>query len=468
MKRPVFLNAGFLAAAMGFAAFAGSSSAAARKSKPNFLLIFMDNVGYGDLGCYGNREVLTPHIDQLAKEGVRCTEFYIASPSCMPSRGALLTGRHPVRNGLNEQIWKIDELEQVGLPHSERLLPHYLKSHGYATACFGKWNLGFGPGSRPTERGFDEYLGNISGNCDYYTHVYHTRNDLYRGTKPAHIKGYTTDIYADAACDFMRRNAGGPFFLYLPFNAAHYPNPRNKPEGAPVIWQAPAAVFERYGLSPDEKDETRRYRAVLTAMDDAIGRVLAQLDTLGLRQNTIVVVLSDNGAFMIPRRGLECATNKPLRSGGTKLYEGGIRVPCIVRWPGRIEPGSTCAEPLSSMDFVPMFVKAAGATLPTDRIFDGRDPTPALAGKQPSPHKYLFFHYGTMSAVRCGRDKLVRTAKDRPWELYDLETDLGETKDLARTNPEVVRNLASEFERWFDGCRRSTSASRRQPGGTTP
>jgi len=263
--------------------------------KPNIVLIFVDNIGYGDLGCYGNKIVKTPRIDRFAREGVRCTDFYIGSPSCMPSRGALLTGRHGIRNGLNEQLWKKDELEQVALPHSEKILPRYLSDAGYVSGCFGKWNLGFIEGSRPTDRGFDEYFGNISGNCDYYTYIYNGRNDLYRNTEPAKADGYSTYVFADAACDFIERNKDKPFFCYVPFNAAHYPNPRNKPAGTPCLWQAPDEVFARYGYSPDALDERKRYRAVLTALDDGIGRVLDKIDQLKLTQNTIVILLSDNG-----------------------------------------------------------------------------------------------------------------------------------------------------------------------------
>ncbi len=190
-------------------------------SKPNIVLMFIDNIGYGDLGCYGNKAVKTPRIDRFAREGVRCTDFYIGSPSCMPSRGALLTGRHGIRNGLNEQLWKIDEHDQVALPHSEKILPRYLAEAGYVSGCFGKWNLGFAPGSRPTDRGFDEYFGNISGNCDYYTYVYNGRNDLHRGTEPTKAEGYSTYVFADAACEFIERSKDKPFFCYVPFNAAH-------------------------------------------------------------------------------------------------------------------------------------------------------------------------------------------------------------------------------------------------------
>ncbi|HID35118.1 MAG TPA: hypothetical protein EYP25_11250, partial [Anaerolineae bacterium] len=195
-----------------FCLVSGTAWAAQRAARPNVVLLVLDNIGYGDLGCYGNRFIMTPHMNRLAAEGVRCTDFYIASPSCMPSRGAFLTGRHPVRNGLNQQL--IDDLKQIGLSQEELIIPRCLKQAGYVSGCFGKWNIGFRAGSRPTERGFDEYFGNASGNCDYYTHIYRGRNDLFRNTEPADVEGYTTFLYADAACDFIRRSRGKPFFCY--------------------------------------------------------------------------------------------------------------------------------------------------------------------------------------------------------------------------------------------------------------
>jgi len=423
-------------------------------ARPNIILMFIDNVGYGDLGCYGNKDVKTPRIDRFAREGVLCTDFYIGSPSCMPSRGALLTGRHPVRNRLNKQL--IDDLKQVALPHSEVILPRYLAEAGYVSGCFGKWNLGFVEGSRPTDRGFDEYFGNVSGNCDYYTYIYNGRNDLYRNTEPAKAKGYSTYVFADAACDFIERNKDKPFFCYVPFNAAHFPNPRNKPPATPCLWQAPDEAFERYGYSPDTLDERRRYRAVLTALDDGIGRVLDKLDQLKLKENTIVILLSDNGAFMMPARGMECASNYPLRGGGVTLWEGGIRVPCIVRWPGRIKPGTVCREPLVSMDFVPMALSAAGLDLPSDRHLDGRNPTAALSGKAPSPHKYLYWSWGSRSeAIRMGRYKLLRERQstNSDWQLFDLKNDIGETANLRSAKPELVDHLMAEYARWEKDAR---------------
>jgi arylsulfatase A-like enzyme len=448
---------------MGAAALAAPRLARAAQGnpdKPNIVIMLLDNIGYGDLGCYGNAAMKTPRIDRLATEGVRCTDFYVAAPSCMPSRGALLTGRHPLRNGLNEQIWQIDELEQVGLPQSEIILPRYLARAGYVSGCFGKWNLGFAPGSRPTDRGFDEYFGNISGNCDYYTYIYNGRNDLYRGTQPAKAEGYSTYVFADAACEFIERNKDRPFFCYVAFNAAHFPNAKNKPPGTPCVWQAPDEAFARYGYSPQTRDERQRYRAVVTALDDGVGRIIDRLDELKLSDKTLVILFSDNGAFLIPQRGLECASNAPLRGGGTTLWEGGIRVPCVVRWPGRIKPGTTCREPLSSMDFLPTALRAAGLALPTGRVLDGRDCTDALAGRAASPHPCLYWKWGTRSeAIRMGRYKLIRErySTSQDWQLFDLQTDIGETANLRAAHPDLADRLQTEYRR------RTTKMTARKP-----
>jgi arylsulfatase A-like enzyme len=421
---------------------------AAPADRPPIVLIVADNLGYGDVGCYGNREIKTPNLDRLARQGVRATDCYVASPTCTCSRASLLTGRYPERNGLVNQL-SVEGNLGPGLRHNELLIPYFLKPQGYATACFGKWNIGFDPGGRPTERGFDEFFGHASGNMDYYTHVYNGRNDLFHGTEPAVVEGYSTDLFADAACRFIARNAQEPFFVYLPFNAPHYPNPRNKAPSVPCIWQAPDEAFAAYGYSPDETDPKRRYQAVVTALDSGIGRVLAQIDSAGLAEKTLVIFFSDNGAFMLKDRGLEVASNRPLRSGGVTLFEGGIRVPAIVRWPGRIPPGSVCREPILQMDFFNMALEAAGAPLPDDRVIDGRDPTATLAGEAPSPHDGLFFQFRNYSACRKGRYKIVRTAPQQPFALYDLGDDLGETEDLAGEKPEAAASLAGRFDAWL-------------------
>lgn len=421
---------------------------------PNILLVTADNLGVGDVGCYGNRDVVTPNIDALARDGVRCTGFYTASPTCTVSRATLLTGRYPQRIKLNHQLPGIPGNYGIGLRHAERLIPAYLKPAGYATGAFGKWNIGFAPGSRPTERGFDEFIGNVSGNIDYYTYSYNGRHDLYRGTEEYRTNKYSTELYADSAIDFIQRHAGRPFFVYLPFNAPHFPSAGNLPKGAPVKWQAPDAYFQLYGLSPDEPDPKKRYRVVVSAMDAALGRVLQKLDELGLRESTIVIFYSDNGAFMLPGRGLEVASNAPFRDGGVTLWEGGLRVPAVFRWPGRLPAGAVCSEPVISTDILPMLLHAARQPLPADRVLDGIDPTETLAGARRSPHALLFWEFTqakkTMSAVRDRQYKLIRQHITEPFELYDLINDPAETKNIAAAKPIVARTLEQAYLRWIE------------------
>ncbi len=415
---------------------------------PNVVLIYIDNVGYGDLGCYGNPVIRTPNIDRLAREGVRCTDFYIVTSSCTPSRGALLTGRYPLRNGLPHQLGKEENWTGIGLPHSEKILPKFLKPKGYATGCFGKWNIGFAKGSRPTDRGFDEFLGCRSGNIDFYTHVYNGQEDMYRGTKPIDIEGYSTDLFADAAIDFMRRHRERPFFAYVPFNAAHVPNPKNKAPGVPTIWQAPAKYFEAYGYPADSTDPHEGYHAVMTALDDGIGRILRAIDRLGLQEDTIVIVASDNGASIRESLVLETGTNAPFRGGRTETYEGGIRTACIVRWPKQLKAGSVCREPVANIDLLPMILRAADVPLPRTIQLDGRDPTATLAGKDRSPHEHLFFEFRKWSGARSGRWKIVRSRPDREFELYDLAADWGETRNLSADKPAIAKRLVDAFEKW--------------------
>jgi arylsulfatase A-like enzyme len=431
-----------------------AAAAPAASSRPNILLVTADNLGMGDVGCYGNREVLTPTLDALARDGVRCTAFYTASPTCTVSRATLLTGRYPQRIKLNVQLPGIAGNYGVGLRQSERLIPAYLKPAGYATGAFGKWNVGFAPGSRPTERGFDEFIGNVSGNIDYYTYVYQGKHDLYRGTEEYRSDKYSTELYADSAIDFIERQRGKPFFVYLPFNAPHFPAAQNVKPGEPVVWQAPDEAFAAYGLRADEPDPKKRYRVVISAMDAMLGRVLRRIDDLGLRENTLVIFYSDNGAFMLPGRGLEVASNAPYREGGVTLWEGGLRVPAIFRWPGRLQGGTVCHEPVVSTDILPMLLHATGQPLPGDRVLDGRDPTAVLAGRAASPHELLFWEFTqarkTMSAVRDRQYKLIRQHTSEPFELYDLINDPRETTNLVAKKPAVAKSLEQAYLRWFE------------------
>ena len=241
--------------------------------------------------------------------------------------------------------------------------------------------------------------------------------------------------------------------VYLPFNAVHFIGPHNVAPGEEVEWQAPASALARHGCQPDEPDPRKRFLAVLTALDDAVGRVLDTVDDLKLRENTLVMFISDNGAFMLPGRGLEVQSNKPLRSGGVTTCAGGVRVPALFRWPGHLQSGAVNREMLSSLDIVPLCVNLAGGTLPQDRVFDGHDPLPALQGKSASLHTELHWIWNQgrkeqWRGMRLGDWKLLRSADSAPWELYDLSQDIAEAHNLAASQPEKLRELIEHFEQW--------------------
>ena len=321
------------------------AAAPAMAARPNILIITADNLGYGDLQCYNPKSLIeTPHLDRLAAQGARLTSFYTASPTCTVSRACLLTGRIPQRHGLTDQLSGVQGNYGAGLDHREVLISQVLKEAPapYVTGCFGKWNIGFAKGSRPTERGFDEFLGHASGNLDYYHHNYREKHDLYLGTEELHREGeYSTEIFAAAAVDFVQRHskAERPWFCYLPFNAPHFPTAGNKRPGQPNIWQAPDWAFAACGLAPAEVDPIKRYRAVVHALDKAIGDVLGALEACGAADNTFVFFMSDNGAFRLNREGLDVGINDPLRAGGVTCWEGGLRVAAMARWAGSYPSG---------------------------------------------------------------------------------------------------------------------------------
>jgi arylsulfatase A len=423
----------------------------------NILIVTVDNLGYGDLQIYNpDSPAKTPNIDRLASQGARLTGFYTASPTCSASRAALLTGRIPQRNKLDYQLPGIEGNYGVGLRQSEILIPQIIKRAAphYATGAFGKWNIGFAIGSRPTERGFDEFLGHVSGNMDYYTHVYRGKHDLYHNTGEIYRNGeYSSEIFANAAIDFIRDQTGRsiPWFVYLAFNAPHFPSAANKAPGQPNIWQAPDWAFtEAYGLSPDEADPQKRYHAVITALDRAIGHVLDALDSLRIADHTFVFLFSDNGAFRLGRP-VDIGINDPLRSGGVTCWEGGLRVAALARWPGHIAAGSVISTPLWSPDLLVASARIAGADLPDDRVLDGKDPLPVLTGKtMVSPHESFFFQYEGHAALRRGDWKIVRTNPDEPWQLYNLREDISETTDRATERPALVEELDRTFRQKQD------------------
>ncbi|MCP4786765.1 MAG: sulfatase-like hydrolase/transferase [Fuerstiella sp.] len=423
---------------------------------PNILLITADNLGYGDLPCFNPKSpILAPRLDRLAAESAKLTGFYTASPTCTVSRACLLTGRIPQRHGLVNQLPGLTGNYGVGLNPQETLIPQVLKAAPvpYVTGCFGKWNIGFAEGSRPTERGFDEFIGHASGNIDYYHHIYSGRHDLFKGIDELHADGrYSTDLFADAAIDFIGRHSAEkrPWFCYLPFNAPHFPSARNKQPGQPNRWQAPDSAFERYGLSPDETDPYKRYCAVVTALDTAIGRVLDALTDAAVSSNTFVFFYSDNGAFLLGRKGIDIGSNDPLRSGGVTCWEGGLRVAALARWPGRIKAGVEISEPFWSPDLMVACAELAETDLPDGIVFDGKNPLPLLTEGAQSPHKSFYFKFRKHAAVRRGDWKIVRSEPGQAWQLFNLASDLSEVANLSARHPSRVTDLTVTFNAWED------------------
>jgi arylsulfatase A len=432
--------------------------------QPNIVLLYADNLGYGDLGCYGNEVIRTPRLDALSQEGVRCTSFYVVASSCTPSRGAILTGRYPLRNGLSHQLATTENWDGIGLPHRERILPQYLQEAGYATGCFGKWNIGFAVGSRPTERGFEEFLGCRSGNIHYFKHLYHGEYDLFRGTERYRVEGYSTEIFAEAACDFIQRQASQPFFLYLPFNAPHYVSSVNTELGEEPRWHVPSRYLEGYGWPADDQEEKHLYSALVTAMDEAVGRVLDTIDQQGLTERTLVMFLSDMGAILRPHHGLGVASNAPYRDGAPSVYEGGVRVPAIFRWPGKLPVGTVLEEVLCQLDILPLCLAVAGQPWPPERVLDGIDPLPVLRGEQAAPPRALVYNYREAFGLREGAWKIVRTRDNQPWELYQLDRDPTESQDVANQYPARVRQLDASFQRWRSEVQRDASPVAARPG----
>jgi arylsulfatase A len=430
------------------------SAAFVSAARPNILIITCDNLGFGDLQSYNPRSFIkTPRLDRLAREGARLTSYYTASSTCTVSRACLLTGRIPQRHGLVNQLPGLAGNYGVGLNPKELLIPQLLKTAPipYATGCFGKWNIGFAKGSRPTERGFDEFIGHASGNIDHYSHIYGGKHDLFEGTEELHRDGeYATELFADAAIDFISRKSktGKPWFCYLPFNAPHFPSPKNKKPGQKNEWQAPDWAFQEYGLSPKEADPLKRYGAVVTALDRGIGRVLDALEKSGQADNTFLFFMSDNGGFRLGRKGLDIGSNEPLRHGGVTCWEGGIRVAAMARWPGRIKPGTVIDEAFWSPDLMAACARLSGAKLPKQIVFDGKDPLPILTEGSASKHESFYFTFRKHAALREGDWKIVRERPDRPWQLFNLKSDLSETTDLAKQQPERVSALVSVIGRW--------------------
>ena len=402
--------------------------------KPNILIIVSDDQGYADVGFHGSRQAVTPHLDALAKSGVRCTSGYVTYPVCSPSRAGLLTGRHQSRFG-HENNPVYDPLDdKEGLPLTEKLLPQFLKDAGYRTGWMGKWHLGSAPAYVPWARGFDESFGFIGGGHRYTGWQTNGRQytlPLIRsGANISNVPPHLTTALGDEAAAFMRRDKAQPWMLYLPFNAPHTPH------------EPSAERLEK--VAHITNPQRRRYLAQISLMDDAIGGVIAALAETSQRERTLIFFFSDNGG---PSGGPD---NAPLRGFKGTLLEGGVRVPFLVSWPAKLPAGKDYEHPVSSLDVFATALAAAGVAMPTDKKYDGVNIIPHLAGKvKTPPHERLFWrmHNRQSFALREGNWKLIRNGQTPP-ELYDLATDIGEKENLADAKPEVTARLTATLDAW--------------------
>ncbi len=405
----------------------GSILRAATPSSPNIVVIVSDDHGYADLSCYDHPgEIKTPNIDRIAKRGVRFTQGYASAYVCAPTRAALMTGRYSQRFG----FYTASD-SRAGMPVKERTMADMLRAHGYATAAFGKWHLGITREYHPLKRGFDEFYGFLGhGAHDYFDlkRKPEEYGSIWRNNEVIDDSGYLTDNLGRECAAFIERSQKRPFFAYLAFNAVHFP------------LQAPEETISKYDTGNRNRDV---YLAMLEREDAAVGRVLDELERRKLDRNTLLVFLSDNGGARN-----NASSNGKLRDYKHSVYEGGIRVPFMMSWPERISEGTVSSEPVICMDVLPTAAAAAGATLPGDRAYDGRNLLNAVTGQSASPlHSELFWDGDEgKTAVRSGRFKLVDNSGKK--ELFDLEKDPGEKNDLATVMPEVVARLSASFTRW--------------------
>ncbi len=431
---------------LAICALTGAASAA-DAPRPNIVYLLVDDLGFADVGFNGSKDIRTPQIDKLAKEGAILADFYV-QPVCSPTRAALLTGHYATHTGVYSIVrpgapW--------GLPLAERTLPQSLREAGYTTAICGKWHLGeFKPDYTPTHRGFEHQYGHMFGAIDYFTHMRDGKPDWYRDDKPLKEEGYSTNLIAKEACRIIREQpADKPLFLYVPFNGVHGPH------------QVPESYKKAY---PDLSGVRQTMAGMVSAVDEAIGQISAALDEKGLSKNTLIIFSSDNGG---PNPG-KVTMNTPLRAGKGTIYEGGMRVCAFATWPGKIPAGITIKEPMHAVDWQPTFLKLAGVTAEQKLPSDGLDVWPVLAQGAKSPHDAILLMGTTpgRAAIRMGDWKLLTNASEKDAEesedgdlkargnveLYNLADDISEKTNLAASNPEKVKELRARLDVFLKGA----------------
>lgn len=420
---------------------AAEQKAAAHGRKPNILVIVADDLGYADLGFQGGKDIPTPHIDALAASGTRCTNGYVSGPYCSPTRAGLLTGRYQQRFGHEFNPGGDGSGGDLGLPLSETTLADRLKQAGYATGLVGKWHLGSAPRFHPLQRGFQEFFGFRGGAHPYFDQ---DAVDIHRGTEQIREPEYLTDAFGREAVAFIDRHKQEPFFLYLAFNAVHTP------------MQAPDNRLQEFnGI---EEVPRRTYAAMLSAMDDAVGKVTRKLRSEGLDSDTLIFFFSDNGGPTMKGTTINASSNLPLRGSKRTTLEGGIRVPFVISWKDHIAAGAVYEQPVIQLDVQPTALVAAGVEINPRWNLDGVDLLPYISGKiKAKPHETLYWRLGDQTAIRHGDWKLVSydlnvdgisgKGVSEP-RLYNLAKDIGESVNLAGSHPQEVENLQRRWNEW--------------------
>jgi arylsulfatase A-like enzyme len=416
-----------------------SSPALAAERRPNIIVFLADDMGYADVGFQGCKDIPTPRIDSLAKNGVRCTNGYVSGPYCSPTRAGLMTGRYQQRFGHEFNPGGAGN-RNFGLPLSETTIADRLKAAGYATGLVGKWHLGNVERFRPPKRGFDDFFGFLGGAHPYFPGM---GAAIFRGDETVMEKEYLTDAFGREAVAFIDRHKTKPFFLYLAFNAVHTPM---------------HATDERLQRFASISDKTRRtYAAMLTAMDEAVGKVLDKLQAEKLDNDTLIFFLNDNGGPTMQGTTINGSRNTPLRGSKRTTLEGGIRVPFAIQWKGRLPAGKTYEKPIIQLDVLPTALTAAGVEVKSEWKLDGLDLLPFLTDKnQQAPHETLYWRLGQQMAIRHGDWKLVRYDPASDGEkgrisavkLYNLADDIGEAKDLSASNPDKYKELLTAWDKW--------------------
>lgn len=403
------------------------------KKKPNFVIIMADDLGYGAISCFGNKEIKTPYLDEMAKQGVKFMDYHSNGTVCSPTRAALMTGRYQQRTGVNGVLTAAKHRDK-GLPLSEKTFAETLKENGYATGIVGKWHLGYAEKFNPIHQGFDEFIGYLSGNVDYHSHIDEVGNaDWWQGDTLKEQVGYSTNLITKNAIDFMTRHKEQPFVLYISHEAPHYPY-----QG--LNSKSDRGVNKVGKPTGSEKDILPVYKEMIEVMDTDIGKTLKALKDLKLDSNTVVIFCSDNGGVA------EVKSNGVLRGTKTNLWEGGHRVPAIAQWTGHLKPNTVSNETVLSMDLYPTFLDMAGIAKPKE--IDGISIAKHLQSQQPLPERSLFWGYGNGTAVRKGKWKLVVLNSGVKPELYDLESDISEKNNVADVHLDIVKALQDEITVW--------------------